>query len=60
MPSSAAPGGFEELAIVGAKDEVAFAADATGSTACALRASASVATAVNGKRLVSLIEVVSF
>jgi len=53
IPSGTGLGGFEELAIVGAKDEVSFGADATGSTACALSASVSASTAVNGSSLVS-------
>jgi len=60
MPSGAGLGGFEGLAIVGAKDAVSFAADATGSTAYALRTSASIATAVNRRSLVSFMAVVSF
>jgi len=53
MPSGAGLGGFEELATVEAKDEVSFATDETRSTAYALRANASVATAVNGRSLLS-------
>jgi hypothetical protein len=55
MPSGAGLDGFEELATVGAKDEVSFAAEEAGSTAYALKASASTAAAVNGRSLVSFI-----
>jgi hypothetical protein len=47
MPSGTVPDGFEELAIVGAKDGVWFAADATGSAACTLKASTSIANVAN-------------
>ena len=56
----AGPGGLEGLGIVGAKDELSFTADATGSAPLAFRASAIVATAAVNERSLSFILVVSF